>query len=312
MNELFTSKTHTLHAIFHSADDYMNSSRRTFLKTSGFLATGVVISGTSLLNSRNTARQETMPFGLQLFTLRDVIADNPRDVIGQLADFGYKQIESYEGPMGMYWGMGNTGFKTFLDELGLTMISSHANVFDDFERKADKAAEIGVRYLICPSIRGRIGSEGTLDDYRRMADTFNEIGQVAKNAGISFAYHNHAYSFHEMEGEIPQRVLMDNTDPDLVEYQMDIYWVVAGGHDPEEWIRAHPNRFTSSHVKDMINGDHIESTVLGTGMIDFPPILSLAKENGMKYFIVEQEAYTGTTPIDAVRKNADYMKNLRI
>jgi len=290
----------------------MNSSRRTFLKTSGFLATGVVISGTSLLNSRNTARQETMPFGLQLFTLRDVIADNPRDVIGQLADFGYKQIESYEGPMGMYWGMGNTGFKTFLDELGLTMISSHANVFDDFERKADKAAEIGVRYLICPSIRGRIGSEGTLDDYRRMADTFNEIGQVAKNAGISFAYHNHAYSFHEMEGEIPQRVLMDNTDPDLVEYQMDIYWVVAGGHDPEEWIRAHPNRFTSSHVKDMINGDHIESTVLGTGMIDFPPILSLAKENGMKYFIVEQEAYTGTTPIDAVRKNADYMKNLRI
>lgn len=253
-----------------------------------------------------------MPFGLQLFTLRDVIVDNPRDVIRQVAEFGYKQIESYEGPMGMFWDMGNTGFKAFLDDLGLTMISSHANVFDDFERKADQAAEIGVPYLVCPSIRGRIGSEGNLDDYRRMADRFNEIGQVAKNAGISFAYHNHAYSFHEMEGEIPQRVLMDNTDPDLVEYQLDIYWVVAGGQDPKEWIRAYPNRFTSSHVKDLINGDDRESTVLGTGTIDFPPILSLAKENGMKYFFVEQEAYTGTTPIDAVRKNAEYMKNLRI
>jgi len=290
----------------------MNSSRRSFLKTSGCLATGVVLSGTSLLSSCNSARQETMPFGLQLYTLRDVIADNPRDVIRQVAGFGYKQIESYEGAMGMFWGMGNTGFKALMDDLGLTMISSHANVFDDFERKADEAAEIGVRYLVCPSIRGRIGSQGNLDDYRRMADTFNEIGQVANNAGISFAYHNHAYSFHEMDGEIPQKVLMDNTDPDLVEYQMDIYWVVAGGHDPEEWIRAYPNRFTSSHVKDLINGDDRESTVLGTGTIEFPRVLKLAKENGMKYFIVEQEAYTGTTPIDAVRKNAEYMKNLRI
>jgi len=93
---------------------------------------------------------------------------------------------------------------------------------------------------------------------------------------------------------------------------MDIYWVVAAGHDPQEWIRAYPNRFTSSHVKDLVNGDDMESTVLGTGTIDYPRIMKLARENGMKYFIVEQEAYTWTTPMDAVRKNVDYMKNLRI
>ena len=220
--------------------------------------------------------------------------------------------------MGMYWGMGNTAFKVFMDDLGLTMISSHANVFSDFERKADEAAEIGVRYLVCPSIQGRVGRRDNLDAYREMADTFNEIGRIAKKAGIKFAYHNHAYSFHETDGEIPQKVLMDSTDPELVEYQMDIYWVVAAGHDPEEWIRTYPNRFTSSHVKDGIfgndgnDGDDMESTILGTGTIDFPRILKLAKENGMKYFIVEQEAYTGTTPMDAVKENASYMKGLRI
>ncbi len=296
----------------------MDSSRRSFLKTSTCLAAGVALSGKPLLSSCNSVIHEPMPFGLQLYTLRDVIADNPSDVIRQVAGFGYKQIESYEGPMGMYWGMGNTAFKVFMDDLGLTMISSHANVFSDFERKADEAAEIGVRYLVCPSIQGRVGRRDNLDAYREMADTFNEIGRIAKKAGIKFAYHNHAYSFHETDGEIPQKVLMDSTDPELVEYQMDIYWVVAAGHDPEEWIRTYPNRFTSSHVKDGIfgndgnDGDDMESTILGTGTIDFPRILKLAKENGMKYFIVEQEAYTGTTPMDAVKENASYMKGLRI
>lgn len=292
----------------------MSSSRRSFLKASGFLAAGAALASTPFVSFCNAANQRQMPFGLQLYTLRDVIVDNPEVVIRQVAGFGYKQIESYEGPMGMYWGMGNIGFKKLMDDLDLTLISSHADVFNDFERKAAEAAEIGVSYLVCPWI----GAQGNLDAYREMADRFNEIGRVAKSAGIKFAYHNHAYTFHEMDGEVPQKILMDNTDPELVEYQMDIYWVVAGGHDPEEWIRAYPNRFTSSHVKDGIfgidggEGGDMESTILGTGTIDFPRILKLAKENGMKYFIVEQEAYTGTTPLDAVRENAAYMENLRI
>ncbi len=286
----------------------MSSSRRSFLKASGFLTAGAALAGTPLISFCNAVNRSQVQFGLQLYTLRDVIVDNPEEVIRQVAGFGYKQIESYEGPLGMFWGMGNIGFKSLMDDLDITMISSHANVFDDFERKAAEAAEIGVEYLVCPWI----GSQDNLDAYREMADTFNEIGRVARNAGIKFAYHNHAYTFHEIDGQVPHKILMDNTDPELVEYQMDIYWVVAGGHDPEEWIRNYPNRFTSSHVKDLKNGADRESTILGTGTIDFPPILKLAKEKGMKYFIVEQEAYTDTTPMDAVRENAVYMKNLRL
>lgn len=286
----------------------MNYSRRSFLKKSGLLASGAALGTIPFLSSCSSATRDTMPFGLQLYTLRDVLPDDPQGVLRQVAEAGYKQIESYEGPMGMFWGMGHTGFNQFLDDLGMTMISSHANVFEDVERKVNEIAEIGGEFLVCPWI----GPQETLDDFRKTADRFNEIGQIAQKAGIRFAYHNHDYSFEELEGELPQDVLMQQTDPNLVEFQMDIYWVVAAGEDPASWIRKYPNRFTSSHVKDYAKGDEPESTVLGTGTIDFPPLLKLARENGMEYFIVEQEAYTGTTPLDAVRENASYMKKLDI
>jgi sugar phosphate isomerase/epimerase len=284
----------------------MNCSRRSFLKTSGMMASGLALGTLPFLKSCAPADNDTAPFGLQLYTLRDVIGDDPQGVITELAGFGYKEIESYEGQMGMFWGMGNTGFKELLDDLGLTMISSHANVFQGYEQKVEELAEIGVPYIVCPYI----GAQDTIDDYLEMAATFNRLGEIAGNAGLKFAYHNHAYTFHELEGEIPQAVLMDNTDPDLVEYQMDIYWVVAGGHDPTEWIRRYPGRFTSCHVKDFANGEDPESVTLGTGIIDYPPLLQFSRENGMEYFIVEQEAYTGTTPIDAVRDNAEYMRSI--
>lgn len=283
----------------------MNCDRKTFLKMSGLLATGAAAGTLPFLKSCAAAPSNTA-FGLQLYTLRDVIADDPEGILRQVADFGYTQIESYEGPMGMFWGMGHNGFKELMDELEMTVISSHANVFEDFEQKADEAAEIGLKYLVCPWI----GPQESLDDFREIADQFNEIGEKASAAGIRFAYHNHAYSFEELEGQMPQDILMENTDPDMVEYQMDIYWVAAAGEDPAEWIQKYPGRFTSCHVKDLSNGEEPESTVLGTGEIDYPPLLDLAAEHGMEDYIVEQEAYSGTTPIDAVRDNAEYMKQL--
>lgn len=272
------------------------------------MASGLLLGSTPFLSSCNNGTRNGSPFGIQLYTLRDVIGDDPQGVLRQLADFGYTQIESYEGPMGMFWGMGPNGFKEFLDDLGMTMISSHANVFEDYERKVEQAAQVGMEYIVCPWI----GPQDTLDDYREMADTFNQLGEIANNAGVKFAYHNHGYTFETHDGELPQDILMQNTETDLVEYQVDIYWVEITGESTIDWIQRYPGRFTSGHVKDRANGDDPESTILGTGNIDFPTILDVAKQNGMRHFIVEQEAYTGTTPIDAVRENAEYMKQLRI
>ena len=287
----------------------MKYTRRSFFKTSGALASGLALGSLSFLKSCAPAEADYNPFGIQLYTLRDVIPDDPEGVIRQLAEFGYKQIESYEGQLGMFWGMGNTGFKQFLDDLDIQMVSTHANVFQGYEQKVEELAEIGVPYIVCPFI----GPQDSIDDYLEMADTFNELGEIANNAGLKFAYHNHAYTFEEQEGQIPQEVLMDNTDPDLVEYQLDIYWVLAGGADPIEWIRKYPGRFTMSHVKDLaeVNGEH-ESVTLGTGTIDYNNILPVAEENGMIYHLVEQEAYTGTTPMDSARDNAEYMKQLSV
>lgn len=287
----------------------MTYDRKTFLKMSGLLAGGAAIGTLPFLNGCSTAQAPSQTnFGLQLYTLRDVIADAPEATLRQVAEFGYNQIESYEGPMGMWWNMGNTGFKELMDELGMTAISTHSNVFEEFERKANEAAEIGLKFIISPWI----GPQDSLDEFRRIADQFNEMGEIANDVGIRFAYHNHAYSFEEQEGEFPQDVLMENTDPDLVEYQMDIYWVVAAGHDPAEWMQKYPGRFTTGHVKDLAPGDEPESTVLGTGSIDFSELLPVAAEHGMENFIVEQEAYTGTTPMDAIRDNAEFMKNMTV
>jgi len=288
----------------------MDHSRRSFLKQSGLLAAGLTAGTLPFLKAcaGNGTEAKSLAFGLQLYTLRDVLPDDPEGVIEKVAGYGYDQIESYDGPLGIFWGKKNTDFKFFLDNLGLSLVSSHVNTSEDFDRKAGELAEIGAKYIVSPWV----GPQESLDDFRRIADSFNEFGTKARQYGMRFAYHNHDYSFQKMDGIYPQDVLMENTDPAAVDYQLDIYWVVAAGEDPVEWMKKYPGRFVSGHIKDLDNTGEPESTVLGTGTIDYPSVLKAARENGMEHFIVEQEAYTGTTPLEAVKANAEYMKRLEI
>lgn len=286
--------------------------RRTFLRISGGFSGGVLaMSGLPLLSgcTRQTMEQD-VKFGLQLYTLRSVMPDDPRGVLRQVAGFGYKQIESYEGPLGIYWGMEPAGFKQYMDELGMEIIASHCNINENFEQKAADAASIGMKYLVCPSIN----HQESIDAYKQQADLFNDRGEICRREGIRFAYHNHAYTFEPMDGIYPQDVIMEHTDPDLVDFELDIYWLVTAGLDPLPWIRKYPDRFVLSHIKDRKQNEPLSNTdasvTLGTGMIDYPTIAAVAKEHGMKYFIVEQEQYEGTTPIDSTRDNAEYMKSL--
>ena len=106
---------------------------------------------------------------------------------------------------------------------------------------------------------------------------------------------------------------MENTSPDLVDFEMDIYWVVTGKQDPEAWLNKYPNRFRLCHVKDRIKGstEHDATCILGEGSIDFPKILKTAKKDGMQYYVVEHERYDNTTPLKAVEADAVYMKKLK-
>jgi sugar phosphate isomerase/epimerase len=296
----------------------MNNDRRKFLKLSALAASGMAFSLYSCGTGNNAEKAAALlgdneikfDFGIQLYSLKEDMAQDPQGVLRKLAEFGYKELESFEGKEGMFWGMGNTGFKSFVEDLGMKMIASHCNINQDFEQKAELAAEIGMKYLICPYV----GAQKTLDDYKRLADKFNECGEITKKHGLRFAYHNHEYSFKELEGEIPQIVMMDNTDPALVDYEFDLYWVVTGGSDPEEYFKKYANRIRLCHVKDRKkdapDGEKGASTELGTGSIDYPSILASAQNYGMLHYIVEQEKFDNSTPLLSAEKNAEYMKKI--
>ncbi|HEX6191552.1 MAG TPA: TIM barrel protein [Chitinophagaceae bacterium] len=289
----------------------MNYNRRKFIKISGGAAAGVAVSsmaGMSLLSCAEKAKASE-PFGIQLYTLRDILPADPKGILKQVASFGYKFIESYEGPNGMFWGMSNKDFKKYMDDLGMVIVSSHTDINKDFDRKAAEAAEIGIKYLICPYL----GAQPSLDHYKKFAADFNNRGEICKKNGIRFAYHNHEYTFVLQEGQYPQDVLMTNTDPALVDYEMDIFWVVTGKQDPVTWLKKYPNRFKLSHVKDRKkNTDERDAMCeLGTGIIDFPTVLRVAKENGMEYFITEQDTNFASSPMKSVEQNAAYMKNIK-
>lgn len=286
----------------------MSIQRREFLKTASVLTSGLMLTGISnglagCASSKVNAAVNNN-FGLQLYTLREDLPKDPKGVLRQVASFGYKQLEGYEGPQGIYWGMKNTEFKQFIGDLGMNMVSSHCRWEDNLEQKAAEAAEIGMKWLLCPYL----GPNPKIDFYKQAAEKFNKAGDICKKAGIRFAYHNHDYSFKPVEGQLPQDVMMQGTDASLVDHEMDIYWVVAAGADPIAWFNKYPDRFKLAHVKDRKGN---ESVVLGTGTIDFKTILKEGHKKGLEYYIVEQEAYTGTTPIAAVQADAEYMKNFK-
>ncbi|MDE3236471.1 MAG: sugar phosphate isomerase/epimerase [Bacteroidota bacterium] len=288
----------------------MKNSRRDFLKLGGLSALAFaspIAKASSLLTQELYSPSAKLNnFGIQLWTVKEDMAANAKDTLKQLASFGYKQVESFEGKEGMFWGMSNKAFKKYMDELGMKIISAHCDITKDFERKAAEAAEIGMKYLICPWK----GPQPNIDAFKKFADEFNNCGEICKKNGIRFAYHNHDYSFKAVDGQLPQDVMMKNTDASLVDFEMDIYWVVASGNDPHEWLKKYSHRFRLCHVKDLTRTDKgHESCILGKGTIDFKSILKTAAANGMEYYIVEQEAFTNTNPLSSAKADAGYMKS---
>ncbi|MCB0646362.1 MAG: sugar phosphate isomerase/epimerase [Saprospiraceae bacterium] len=287
--------------------------RRAFLQHMGLLAGGVLLAPQIACSPKSGAAVSSNGmlnnYGIQLYTLRTDMPKDPKGVISKLSGFGYSQLEGYEGPQGLWWDMTPGDFKKFLGDQNLNMVSSHCNIRENFEEKAAQAAEVGLEYLLCP----HIGAQKSKEDWGKVTDLFNECGKICKKNGIKFGYHNHEYSFKAFSGMIPQDFMMENTDPELVDFEMDIYWVVTGGADPVDFLTRYSNRFKLCHVKDRMAGTDARdaSCDLGMGIIDFQKILPVARDNGMKYYILEQERYDNTTPLKAAEAGAMYLKNFK-
>lgn len=288
------------------------NTRRDFLKTAGLATAAVTLpfAGENHLFANIAVPKKLPAFGIQLWTVKEAMAADAKGTLKKLADAGYSHVESFEGRSGIFWGMKNTEFKSYLKDIGLTIHSSHCQNSVEFERKAAEAAEIGMKYLIC----AYKGPQKSIDNFKAFADEFNKCGEIAKKNGLRFAYHNHDYSFKPINGEVPQDVMMKGTDASLVDFEMDIYWVVAAKEDPQAWFNKYPNRFRLCHIKDQTKSANggIESCILGKGAIDYKAILKTGKAQGLQQFIVEQEAFTGTNPVDAAIADAGYMKEFRV
>jgi len=260
------------------------------------------------LANRTDAATVTKP-GLQLYSLRDDMERDAKATLQAVAKMGYKEIESYPGSKGFTWGMPSSAFQSFLKNEGLAPISTHCGIEKDMPKTMDEAAAAGFKNIVV----SWIGKEQrtTIDGFKKIAGQFNEFGQMAKERGMGFGYHNHDYPFIELEGQVPYDVLLTNTDPKLVNYELDLFWVIEPGKDPIQYFQKYPGRFNMAHVKDRDPKNHKNSTVIGKGDLGLASMMTAGAKAGVKHFIVEVEEYGSLTPTESVRQSLAGLKGVK-
>lgn len=285
----------------------MAYNRRKFLQTTGLAAAGSLLMKNAFAEHPGVTIKN---FGLQLWTVKEDMAKDPKGTLKQIASYGYTEIEGFEGDMGIYWGMTPAEFESYTKQLGIRMVSTHCDTTKGFEGKAVVATTTGTKYLICPYK----GPQKSIEDFKRIADEFNKLGEVCKRNGVEFGYHNHDYTFKPVDGQIPMDILLQYTDPDLVVFELDLYWAITAGADPIHYFDKYNRRFRLVHVKDRKKdaapGDGDASCIVGEGQIDWKPLLHHAKTKGVRYFIVEQERFDNSTPMLSAEADAKYLKPL--
>jgi sugar phosphate isomerase/epimerase len=278
------------------------ATRRDFIKNIT-LVSGV-LAASSLQAESEAAKGRKMKIGLQLWTVRDVINSDLSGTLTSLSKFGYNSLEPF-GFDGTFFGKTAGEFRKMCNDLGMDITSTHTGISAaNAAEYAEKGAEAGLEYLILPSFSGR--PEKTIDDYKVVAQEMNQIGEITKKSGIKFAYHNHNHEFKPIDGKVPYDILLAETDPALVSFEMDIFWVVKGGKDPVQYFKNHPGRFQTWHLKDM--GNDGDSCIVGNGKINFKDLLKHSKKAGLKRFFVEQEQYAEGTPIYCAEQSCKYIQ----
>lgn len=251
--------------------------RRGFV--AGALATG--FGGALPLRAQENGGSGLSP-GLQLYTIRRQMREDVPSALALVADIGYRHAE-FAG----YYGHPARELRLMLDDLGLSAPAAHVSQTDMTENPdaaIESALILGHRYLVLPAIN--LESRASLDGYYRMAERFNAWGEACDRAGLRFAYHNHAFEFELADGQVPYDVLLDETDPALVEFELDLYWIRAAARSELEYFERYPGRFTLWHVKDMdTRGEMID---VGDGIIDFASLFD-RDDTGVRYAFVEHD-----------------------
>ena len=242
--------------------------------------------------------------GIQLFTVR---RDLQRDVEGTLANvaaIGFTEVEFAGFPQGTA-----ASLRAMLDRHGLTAVSNHVRfgaLRADWDRTLYDAAALGQRYIVVASIAA--AERRTIDDWKRIAGLFNKAGEASQARKIQFAYHNHDFEFAPIDGKLGYDVLLEETDPRLVQFEMDLYWITRGDKDPLDYFAKWPGRFPLLHIKDMSPDRGFAD--LGKGTLDFKRVFRRAGQAGVKHYLYEQDETPGS-PFDSAKVGYEYLKSLR-
>jgi len=279
--------------------------RRNFLKSSAAVLPALA------LQSKGGLPAPHQPLGVQLYTVRDLAEKNLPDVLKQIRAIGYQEVETY-------WNVYTHPAKELrhmIDDAGLSVPSGHFN-YDGFEGKFEYAKELGLDWMVCPMLPQSLWS--SWEGFHAAAKQFNEWGKRAQGMGMRFAFHNHDYEFKVFNGKTGYQILLDDTDPELVYYEMDCYWIAQSGNDPVEMLHHLGRRVRMLHLKDRKPGfpasnDMGESsshfTEVGHGSLNWKAILDTARQMNIEYYFVEQDQTPGN-PIDSIRESYQYLRTI--
>ena len=278
--------------------------RRNFVK--GISAT---FTASMVLPMRLSAFPSEKIIGIQLYTLREQFKNDFEGTLQKIADIGYNAIEAAGYADGKFYGLTPAEFKKTIEDKGLMPQSSHTSInLQNVDRVIEDTLEAGMHYIVLPHLSK--DKRKTLDDYKKLTEEFNQIGERCKKSGLQFAYHNHAFEFEKINGIIPYDILLNQTESEFVTMQLDMYWMIYGGYEPLDYFEKYPGRFELWHVKDMDYTEKRESTEIGQGRIDFEKIFAAKDKAGMNYYFVEQESFK-VPPFESIAISFNYLNNLQ-
>jgi len=260
-----------------------NTDRRKFLHNSLLCGTFSLFNSHSSLNAASLMDNNLSNIGIQLYTVRDQMAENLPLTIQRVADIGYKEVE-FAG----YFGKTSKEIKAILSDNGLKSPSTHIEmdaIYNNPNKAIDIALEVGHEYIVMAWLSE--SERQNIDQYREYVDIYNLFGEKCNQNGLKFAYHNHDFEFNTLDGEIPMDLLLDKTDPGNVLFELDMYWINKAKKDPKFYINKYPGRFPLWHIKDMASNSMMAD--VGDGVINFSEIFSLSNISGLKHYFVERD-----------------------
>ncbi|MFZ0472403.1 MAG: sugar phosphate isomerase/epimerase [Bacteroidales bacterium] len=279
------------------------TTRRNFVRQSAFVMAALPLINNELMASSRQSKKT----GRALYTIRDAMGKDPAASLAEAAAIGYDWVEAAGYGDRKFYGLKPKEYGKLVKKSGMGPLSTHSAIRPDIEdQMIEDTAEAEIKYLFLPSLPEEWSN--STDSYQRTADYLNKVGEKCKKAGLIFGFHNHQIEFKEMNGRIPYEILVENTDPKLVTFELDLAWITASGKDPLVYFSKYPGRFQVWHLKDL--SPELHDATLGEGIIDFKPILAQSKTAGMKYWFLEQDNCLSHTPMESIRISRDYYLKL--